>query len=165
MTEWTTTILAAVIAAVASVIAANISSANARRNIRGRILQDLEIAEKLPDDSPAKDVIMSYALNRTLLLPIEGHLRHLGIMELESMVPIILLVVLERLAPQRTLFNGGIVLLWLVLFLFGRWRYRRNRHALVQQYLEEQQLPLSLDSNIAEVVERIYYHGRLNKPK
>jgi|SRR5271169_2008208 hypothetical protein len=86
MNPWQTALIVALIAAAGSIVAANISSAHSRRNVRGRILSDLDIAEKLPKDSPVKKILTSYAESRALLLPIENHVRYLGILETRNVL-------------------------------------------------------------------------------
>lgn len=158
MNQWVTTVVVAGIAAMATIVAANITSANTRRNVRGRILQDLEIAEKLPDDSRAKQIITNYAENRALLLPLENHIRYVGMQQIQSLgilVVALALLVVSKGVMTRYLHLGWAVLLWFVIIFRYWYNFARDRTNLVNQYILEQDLP----STVVERVQGLYFRS------
>ncbi|MGC2377507.1 MAG: hypothetical protein WA622_10190 [Mycobacterium sp.] len=159
MTAWATTIVVALIAAMATIFAANISSAHSRQNVRGRILQDLEIAAKLPNTSPAREILRTYAENRALLLPVEEHIRHIGFKGFWGIGSAVLIAATTVMAHGDTAkfwrIQSGI-LIWLAI-LVGYWlSFKRDRSYLIRDYLAEQDLPPTVEPAIEALVLRSY---------
>lgn len=159
MNQWVSAVIVAVVAATATIVAANISNANNHRNVRGRILQDLEIAEKLPDDSPAKEIIRTYAENRILLFPVENHIRYLGVyfLKINLLTVVVFGVYLALYAITRR--NDWFSIGYPGLIGLGVWvlqkQYRDTRHKIIQQYLEDAHLSPSLEPKFERTVEKI----------
>jgi hypothetical protein len=76
MAGWAQSFGGATIAATASVCAALLSYLRGRANERSNIVQDLDIAEKLSDDSRAKEVLEAYIQYRAERLPLEKVFRY-----------------------------------------------------------------------------------------
>ncbi|OBH75928.1 hypothetical protein A5681_09830 [Mycobacterium scrofulaceum] len=144
MSQWVVPLGVALIGAVATLVAAYVAYVKDRKNERAMILQDLDIADKLPDDSEARDLLRAYAENRALLLPLENYFRWLARRELGEGFVILAISMAAPVVTQAThislqrfyislfCFLGVIALPWIF--------YRRRRADLIQQYLNEQDL-------------------------
>ena len=133
-----------------------------RRDQRTQILQDLEIAEKLPEGSRAREILTIYAGNRAVLIPIENHVRHIGWNE---GVDFVLFIAVMAIGVSTA---GGDY--WRYLLAFGsalaivvlRMRtYRRRIGNLIDQYLREQDLPATTVDSIQALVLRSYSPWRV----
>lgn len=152
MTDWATTILAASIAAAASIVAANISSANSRRNMRGRILQELEIADKLPEASPAKAIMRAHAEKHALLLPIEDQIRHAGVHDFAMLAILMILFKFKEMTHRDWGQFYWVILIWGVLLSAYWLNFKRNRHYLIVDHLAAHGLPPIVDPMPHEAV-------------
>jgi Flp pilus assembly protein TadB len=156
---WVVPITAAIIAAAATLIAAYIGYTKDRRDQRAQILHDLDIAEKLPEGSRAKNILISYAEKRALLLPIESHVRHIALDEMLDFALFLTVIAIGIAVPV----SGGeywryISTLAVAFILFGlRWRtYRRRTKNLTEQYLKEQNLAPEMFESISAMIWRSY---------
>lgn len=161
---WVVPLSAAIIAAAATLITAYVGYAKDRRDQRIQILRDIEIAEKLPDGSRAREILITYAENRALLLPVENHVRNITFSELLDFVMFLAVMALAFLVPvtggrywQYILALGAATIL-----LMLRWgSYRRRVNNLIAQYLKEQELPSAIFQSVATLISRSYQPWRI----
>lgn len=143
MTQWAIPLSVALVAAAASIAAAYITYAKDRRDARAQILQDLEIAEKLPPDSAAKDLLTTYAHQRATLLPLEHDTRSVARGELIDLFGLIAIFAIVTLSEHQhvSLWRYFLTFFGAQLIVTLRWRgYRRKVGNLVRQYLVEKDL-------------------------
>ncbi|BDB41125.1 MULTISPECIES: hypothetical protein [Mycobacterium] len=156
---WIVPVSVAIIAAAATLIAAFIGYTKDRRDQRAQILQDLDIAEKLPEGSRAKEVLVTYADNRALLLPTESFVRYIAFDELSDFAIFAGVIALTALtAPNSGAFwRYSIAIMVVIIIVALRWRtYRRRVNNLTQQYLREQNLPADMFESVSALVWRSY---------
>ncbi|WP_202349344.1 hypothetical protein [Mycobacterium paraintracellulare] len=142
MTQWAIPLSVALVAAAASIAAAYITYAKDRRDARAQILQDLEIAEKLPE-SVAKDLLTTYAQQRATLLPLEHDTRSIARRELIDLLGLTAVFAIVNLAEHQhvSIWRYFLAFFSAQLLVTLRWRgYRRKVDNLVRQYLVEKDL-------------------------
>lgn len=144
VSQWVIPLAVALIGAMATLVAAYLTYVKDRKNERAMILQDLEIADKLPDDSRTRELLMTYVENRALFLPLENNLRWLARRELGQFMFIAGISMAVPLVSQATGVSfGRLYLAVLFGFAWVSWPwifYSRSRDALIRQYLAEHDL-------------------------
>lgn len=150
MSQLLTTVGAACITAMATLVGAYLAFTKDRKDGRALIIRDLEIAEKLPDGSKTKELLTTYAETRAALLPLENYVRRLiriGLLGLALNTVVVVSVQLVS-SPHsrisRVLVLGGLgCLLAAILIVFCCWAFviDRPRKKLIDQYLSENHLP------------------------
>nr|WP_090276827.1 hypothetical protein [Mycolicibacterium komanii] len=162
--DWVVPLSVAIVAAAATLIAAYIGYLKERRDQRAQILHDLNIAEKLPEGSRAKEILIHYAGNRALLLPLESRIRHIAFNELLDFVLFLAILAIVFSFPTT---DGGywrpfLALAAVVIILAIRWgRYHSRVTKLTQQYLQEQNLSPDIVESIAAMELRSYRPWRI----
>jgi hypothetical protein len=145
--KWGVSLIVAVVSAAGLIIAAFITASKDRRDERARILQDMEIAEKLEDGSRLKRLFEHNIDNRIVLLTLEKAMptiRQERFLDIISLVGIVF--VLNRAGPN----TGHIwvaMLAYLCLILVVQISVRRwNR-------IKRDQLQIALDQQLKEIDE------------
>jgi len=155
--SWLVPTLGALIGAVGSLVAAYVSSARHSKDLRAQILQDLVIAEKLPENSQAKPLLKTYAENRAVLLPIENHLRQIKVRELAGVL-LLLIVMVLNFVTARTGTSYWLLLLAVAAVLVIpalSWNiYAHRRRNLVQQFLSEHDIPSTVLEPVNDLIVR-----------
>lgn len=143
----------------ATLTAAYVAYAKDRKNERATILQDLEIAAKLPDGSQAGEILRTYAERRALFLPLETYYRWLGRHEIGFSILATGISVAVALMSQPT--PASYLRSYLVVFcflgmLFLPWTvYRRRRADILNHYIAE----LDINPNTLGSMEELYYQS------
>ncbi|MFT9523851.1 hypothetical protein ACM0AU_05020 [Mycobacteroides abscessus subsp. abscessus] len=141
MDSWVVPVAVAAIGAVATIAAAYIGYVKDRNNARSRILQDLEIAEKLPAESAARRTLEAYVEKRARLMPLE---KAYGLLAIGAVTETLVLisgvtvgVVGEAygIPAWRTL---GVYVIVGVFLLFQRMHYRSLRREAEDEFLAKQ---------------------------
>lgn len=160
MNQWAAPLGVALIGATATLTSAYAAYAKDRKNQRAIILQDLEIAAKLPDDSQAGEILRTYAERRALFLPLETYYQWLARREIGFFMLTTGVSLGVALWSQATgisyirLYFGVFCLLGGVLFL--PWTvYRRRRADIVNHYVTE----LDINPNTLGSMEELYYQS------
>ncbi|OBA75208.1 hypothetical protein A5641_24515 [Mycobacterium sp. 1554424.7] len=160
MSQWVIPLGVALIGALATLVAAYLTYVKDRKNERAMILQDLEIADKLPDESRARQVLTTHAENRAQLLPLENYLRWLMRRELGQFIFIVGISIAVPLVSQATgvpFSRLYLAVLYALGTAFIPWFfYNRRRHALIKQYLAEQDLNPNAVANMNDLYLRSY---------
>jgi len=161
---WVVPLSVAIIAAAATLLTAYIGYVKDRRDQRAQILHDLNIAEKLPDGSRAKEILVTYAENRAVLLPVERHVRHIAFDELLDFAVflIVMAIVFSVPATGGSYWRYMLALATAMIIIGFRWgTYRRRVNNLVLQYLKEQNLPSGVFESVSAMIWRSYRPWRV----
>ena len=142
----------AAIGAVATIAAAYLSYAKERQNERARILHDLDIVQRLPDESRAREVLQAYIEHRAVLLPLEKQFRGYAVGMLVGGASLIISGLAPKLTeithiPIESYWLWGTSVLVLPVTIYAAY-YRHFRKRLIKRFVSE----LGLPSDAAEPI-------------